>query len=221
MKKTSSQYEQLKKEVKGPTTHSFSIYNDISAQGISQALKNCIGTKMKPIIVCVGSDLVLGDSLGPLIGTMLLKKNVPAYVYGTLSYPITAKEVEVAKKYLSTAHPEIPIIAVDAAVGNHDDIGLIRVKNTGLLPGLGVAKKLGAIGDASIIGVVAEKSIQNYNLFNLTRLGMIYKMAEQIADGITQYVKENFEDTSSSDNISGQNRSFFANKFNNVFADVN
>ena len=76
----------------------------------------------------------------------------------------------------------------DAAVGDPDDVGLIRVMDKGLKPGLGVDKKLGTIGDLSIIAVVAAKSLQNYNLFNLTRLNLIYKMAETIASGIEKYI---------------------------------
>ena len=85
-------------------------------------------------------------------------------------------------------HPSCISIAIDAAIGDSDDVGLIRVFNKGLKPGLGVDKNLGTVGDLSIIGVVAAKSIKNYNLFNATRLNLIYKMANQIADGIESYI---------------------------------
>jgi putative sporulation protein YyaC len=85
-------------------------------------------------------------------------------------------------------HPSSIIVAIDAAIGNADDVGLIRVLNKGLKPGLGVDKNLGTVGDNSIIGVVAGKSLQNYNLFNMTRLNLIYKMAEQISNGIEKYL---------------------------------
>ena len=223
-KKITISGENVKIDAHETNTHSFAVYNEFSSCGIASAIKDLVGKKEKPIIVCIGSDLVLGDSLGPLVGTMLLNKKVPLYVYGTLSYPITAKEIGVAKSYLSSAHPKTPIIAIDAAVGNQDDVGLIRVKNKGLFPGLGVAKKLGEIGDASIMGVVAERSIQNYNLFNLTRLGMIYKMAEQIANGIEQYVLQCFDNKENKSNAGNTNT--FAplpirNNFNNLFADAN
>ena len=39
-----------------------------------------------------------------------------------------------------------------------------------------------------LIGVVATKSNNNYNLFNLTRLNLLYKMAENIASGIEKYI---------------------------------
>lgn len=171
-------------------TYSFNSFHENTDKSVCGAIKSCNKNNKKPIIVCIGSDLVLGDSLGPLVGTMLLKKNVCAYVYGTLSAPITAKEILCAKTHLKMMHPDSFIVAIDAAVGNGDDIGLIKVSDKGLKPGLGVDKNLGVIGDCSIIGVVAGKSLQNYNLFNLTRLNLIYKMAEKIADGIENFLTD-------------------------------
>lgn len=169
-------------------TYSFSVFNGYVSEGLTETLKRFNGRKLDPVIVCVGSDLVLGDSLGPLIGTMLKDKGVKSYVYGTLNFPITAKEVTYADNYLKLTHPDCFHIAVDAAVGSEDDVGLIKAFNRGLKPGLGVDKRLGMIGDCSIIGIVAGKSSGNYSLFNLTRLNLIYKMAEKIAAGIYDYV---------------------------------
>lgn len=178
--------------------YTFSTFSEHSSLGIFQSLKDCNLENKRPFFICIGSDLILGDSLGPLVGTFLKNKNIRSYIYGTLNFPITAKEIEYARTYLKQMHPNSISIAVDAAVGNPDDVGLIRVFNKGLKPGLGVDKKLGVVGDISIIGVVASKSIQNYNLFNLTRLNLVYKMAERIATGIEQYIEHMF----SKDNFS-------------------
>lgn len=168
--------------------YTFSMFNDFTSDGISEALKKLSSESKKPVIVCIGSDLVLGDSLGPLVGTLLRKKSVGNYIYGTLNSPITAKDVGVAKTYLKQLHPNSIEISVDAAIGEPDDIGLIKVVNKGLKPGLGVDKKLGTIGDISIIGIVASKSVKNYNLYNLTRLNLVYKMSEIIAEGIYKFL---------------------------------
>jgi putative sporulation protein YyaC len=167
---------------------SFSTFSEHPPTGIFQALTECNPKNHRPILVCIGSDLVLGDSLGPLVGTLLKKKGIRSYIYGTLNFPITAKEVDYARTYLKQMHPSSVTIAVDAAIGNANDIGLIKVFNKGLKPGLGVDKNLGTVGDLSIVGIVAEKSLQNYNLFNLTRLNLIFKMAETISDGIEKYI---------------------------------
>ena len=168
--------------------YTFNFANEFASEGISQALGTFNVTNKHPIIICIGSDLVLGDSLGPIVGTMLRKKNARPYIYGTLNFPITAKEIEYARTYLKQMHPDCISIAIDAAIGDANDIGLIKVADGGLKPGLGVNKELGTVGDIGIIGIVAAKSIQNYNLFNATRLSLVYKMAEKIADGIEKFL---------------------------------
>ncbi|MBQ9485571.1 MAG: spore protease YyaC [Clostridia bacterium] len=169
-------------------TFSFNVFNGFSVDSIRSAIKACNKHTKKPIVVCVGSDLVLGDSLGPLIGTMLAQRKVPSFVYGTLNAPVTAKEISCAKTHLKMIHPDGFIIAIDAAVGSREDVGLIKVSDKGLKPGLGVDKRLGVLGDCSVIGIVAEKSLQNYNLFNMTRLNLVYKMAEAISEGVAKYL---------------------------------
>lgn len=171
-------------------SYSFCLFNDYTSEGISSALSEMHKPTGVPIILCIGSDLVLGDSLGPLIGTLLLKKNINAYVYGTLGSPITAKEVNYAKDYLKKAHPYSTVIAVDAAVGSLEDVGVIRVLKKGIKPGLGVNKNLKTVGDLSIIGIVAEKSQDNFKLFNVTRLNLIYSMAEKIVNGLERYLQK-------------------------------
>ncbi len=169
-------------------SYTFSSFSHHASTGIYQSLIELNNENKSPFFICIGSDLVLGDSLGPLVGTFLKNRNIGAYVYGTLAFPITAKEIKYARAYLNQIHPNLTSIAIDAAIGDPNDVGLIRVLNKGLKPGLGVDKNLGSIGDISIVGIVAERSQQNYNLFNLTRLNLIYKMAETIADGIEKYI---------------------------------
>ena len=140
-----------------------------------------------PVIVCIGSDLAVGDSLGPITGSMLKYKTqgLRAFIYGTLASPVTAKEIKYLRSHLKTTHKKRVTIVVDAAVGAQGDIGMIKVSNTPLYPGAGANKKLGAIGDISIMGIVAEKSIANYALLNTTRLNLVYTMSEIIAKALT------------------------------------
>ncbi|MBO4594384.1 MAG: spore protease YyaC [Clostridia bacterium] len=167
--------------------YAFSTFYDYTKKGIVDALKNFAPENKNFAVICIGSDLILGDSLGPLVGTMLKNAGASCYVYGNLTRPITAKEIGYAKNYVKKTHPDSFIIAVDAAIGNKEDVGTVKVSAGSLRPGLGVDKKLGKIGDVSVIGVVASRSLQNYNLFNLTRLSLVYKMAETIAAGISEF----------------------------------
>ena len=145
-----------------------------------------------PIVVCIGSDLAIGDSLGPLVGSMLRYKTqgLGAYIYGTLGSPVTAKEIRYVKTFLKETHPHRAVIAVDAAVGKEEDVGLIKVTNTPLAPGSGANKQLGKFGDATVLGVVAQKTPDNFALFNSTRLRLVYEMAERISEGIASLLHD-------------------------------
>lgn len=178
----------------GFKTFSFSVYDDYAKIGVKSALERLYCASCEPIVVCVGSDLVLGDSLGPIVGTMLKGKCNDLFVYGSLNMPVTAKEIKCASENLKKMHNDLNVISVDAAVGNKDEVGQIKVFNRGLMPGLGVNKKLPILGDISIIGIVAEKTNDNYNLFKLTRLGFIYKMAEIISSGIIDFSTKFFDE---------------------------
>ena len=195
---------------------SFHIYNKMAADGVAMATDKLLrayqnkkiqgaGTgstqnipEKMPVVVCIGSDLAIGDSLGPITGSMLKFKTqgMGVFLYGTLSAPITAKEIKYIRTFLKETHRGHPVIAVDAAVGDAGDIGLIKVNDTPLLPGAGANKQLGAIGDITVMGIVAEKSIANDGLLNSTRLNLVYTMAEIISNGLStllweRYSKEN------------------------------
>lgn len=170
--------------------YSFNLYNSLASSGVCIALKKSTPAGAAPVILCIGSDLSVGDSLGPVTGTKLKQSlsGLNCYVYGTLAKPITAHEVKYMNDFLKFTHPDSPIIAIDAAVGNAGDIGLIKIAKRGLRPGSGANKRLCKVGDVSIMGIIAEQSVFNYSLFSATRLNVIYKMSEIIAEGVTSFV---------------------------------
>lgn len=202
--------------------YSFHIYNKLASDGVAMATDRLLcathsqkgktrgtGTRSRtqipevsedcsdeekkpPVVVCVGSDLAIGDSLGPITGSMLKYKTqgLNVFLYGTLAAPVTAKEIRYLRTFLKETHAGSQILAVDAAVGEKGDIGLIRVTDTPLLPGAGANKKLGAIGDISVMGIVAEKSVSNYGLLNTTRLNLVYTMSEIISDAVASVLWE-------------------------------
>lgn len=173
--------------------YSFNVYNSMAAGGEVLALKRILPELSDaPVIVCIGSDLSVGDSLGPVTGTKLKEKlkGYNVYVYGTLAKPITAHEVKYTNEFIKSTHPNSTVIAIDAAVGAAGDIGLIKVAKRGIKPGSGANKRLAKVGDVSVMGIVAEKSLFNYSLFSSTRLNIVYKMAEIIAEGVATFIIE-------------------------------
>ena len=186
--------------------YSFHLYNKLAADGAAMALEKLLMADIRrkeqkskgactdltsflsapPVVVCIGSDLAIGDSLGPITGSMLKYKTqgLNFFLYGTLAAPVTAKEIRYLRTFLKETHRGSQIVAIDAAVGDKGDVGLIKLSDKPLLPGAGANKQLGAVGDISVMGIVAEKSLSNYGLLNTTRLNLVYSMSEIISDAV-------------------------------------
>lgn len=160
--------------------------NEVQSKLVSN-LYDVLGGNL-PIIVCIGTDAVIGDSLGPLVGSMLkgLLKG-KTYIFGTVESPITAKEVGYVAEFVKNAYPNTPILAIDAALGKKEEIGSIKITKTPIKPGLGVDKDLAEIGTASIIGVVEERE-KGKRLLSLVRLSLVYEQAMTISSAIHEYI---------------------------------
>jgi len=162
----------------------FSIYDGNARRALSGRLSALLrGSKKPPVFVCIGSDRVTGDCLGPLTGHLMVNKyDIEAFVYGTLEFPVTALNLEESRDFIMGAHPGQKIIAVDAALGFTEQVGAIRVRRGGIKPGAAVAKELPVIGDIGITAVVGSADFPAREQLVATRLGLVMKIAEIIAE---------------------------------------
>ncbi len=137
-----------------------------------------------PVIMCIGTDLVGGDCLGPVVGRMLIDRDLPAYVYGTLENPITALNLVEYYEFIKRTHPST-VIAVDSCIG--DNLGHISVSAGGLLPGAASSKSLPMVGDISVTAVTSSYPPSDKR-FASVRLGFVYSLARKVADAVEQIV---------------------------------
>lgn len=140
----------------------------------------------RPIVfVCIGTDRSTGDSLGPLIGTLLEEKEVtPFHVYGTLDDPIHAVNMEEKLAEIKQKHFNPFIIGIDACLGRLKSVGSIQVGNGPVKPGAGVNKDLPEVGNIHITGIVNVSGFMEFFVLQNTRLNLVLKMAKTIANGI-------------------------------------
>ena len=82
-----------------------------------------------PVILCIGTDRVTGDSLGPLAGSFLEAYGAyhPLTVYGTLDAPVHALNLSRVMRRIKNKHPRSPILAVDASLGARRHVGYITL----------------------------------------------------------------------------------------------
>ena len=128
-----------------------------------------------PVFLCIGSDRVTGDCLGPVTGELL---SPYAPVYGNLVLPVTALNLVEVERQIRADHPARQIVALDSAVGSPSDIGSIRVFSGGLRAGEAMGKNLPEVGDISITATVCARSSK---ALSSVRLGLIYRLARMLS----------------------------------------
>lgn len=144
--------------------------------------------KNQPIVfVCIGTDRSTGDSLGPLVGTLLNEKkaSLPSFnVYGTLAEPIHAMNLQEKLNEIHKLHADPFIIGIDACLGKVRSVGIVQIGEGPVKPGAGVNKDLPAVGNAHITGIVNVSGFMEFMVLQNTRLHLVLNMAKKIADGI-------------------------------------
>lgn len=168
----------------------YSIYD--FCRTLSHLIKKKADTKQKIILLCIGSDRATGDCLGPIIGYKLTKLNYSnLIIYGTLSHPVHAKNLNQTLEKAKKEHPDGIMIAIDASLGSNNHIGYITLGEGSLNPGVGVDKELPSVGDISITGIVNISGMLNHMLLQTTRLDTVMELADFICLGL-RYALSNF-----------------------------
>ena len=137
--------------------------NQDSSREIARVQEKCIQRHKKDwseiVFLCIGSDRVTGDCLGPYVGYRLSQYQIPGiFVYGTLNQP--------------------------ASLGEKRHLGYVSIGNGSLYPGAAVQKDLPPVGDIYITGIVNIAGILEYLTLQTTRLSTVITLADTITQGI-------------------------------------
>ena len=137
------------------------------------------------IFFCIGTDRSTGDSLGPLVGTRLQKKqSYSNRVFGTLDRPVHAVNLNDALDEVNARFNNPYIVAVDACLGQLSSVGCIQIANGPIKPGAGVHKELSPVGDMHITGIVNVSGFMEYFVLQNTRLSQVMHMSDKISEAI-------------------------------------
>lgn len=149
------------------------------------------------VFLCIGTDRIIGDSLGPIVGTMLQKKlekynffNIS--IYGTLQENICYTNIQDVLKVINKKHKNACIIVIDAALSHEDNIGKIFVSKEKMMLGKGLCKNKIEVGNISIKAVVGKNyKLSKYNFSSLQNisLNVVIRLAQLISDGIYETIK--------------------------------
>ncbi|MDN5347996.1 MAG: hypothetical protein PWP65_1560 [Clostridia bacterium] len=175
------------------------FYHDpLAVEKLSQALNEYLRwldpeLSRELVVVGIGTDRSTGDSLGPLVGSLLQENiSLPLNIYGTLEDPVHASNLAEKLAFIESRHPQSIIIAIDACLGQSENVGSITLATGSLKPGAGVNKNLPSVGDLHFTGTVNVSGYMEYFVLQNTRLSLVLQMARIIAGAIEKGVKQSY-----------------------------
>lgn len=135
-------------------------------------LLNNIAKQKKICFLCVGSDYILWDALGPMTGTILknyvLKDSIRHKVCGTIDNTLNGVNIE--QKYLSLKQKETDdtiYIAIDVGISNKaEEQNKIFIRDRGIIPGAGIGRSGNQIGDYAIVYLVSKQQFHGKIFLN-------------------------------------------------------
>lgn len=137
------------------------------------------------VFVCIGSDLSIGDSLGPIVGSEL--EDLGFNVIGTLKYPLHGLNLRDRLKTELALSGDKIVISIDACIGAKRSVGGFEVRKGPIHPGRGLGKKLTKIGDYSIAGIVSSQSPFDFFHDQVIHLSFVMEMAKVIVAEIREF----------------------------------
>lgn len=143
----------------------------------------CKNFSTPPVLLCIGTDRILADCLGPLIADQLRAINYPQFIYGGLSAPITRQNAIFASQYIRTMHPESKLLVIDSMASTTSArLGHIIINNryNGALQNLDIKADLYLYGITSILH---QQKLFNARLFNIKNI------SNSIVSAFVYYVK--------------------------------
>ncbi|MGM0878583.1 MAG: spore protease YyaC [Bacillota bacterium] len=156
---------------------------------IKEIIQHSLREEKDIVFLCIGSDRYVGDSLGPLVGTMLKEHDVPFRVYGSLEEPVHAFNLKVILKEINKQFKKPLIFTIDASIGKKDQVGYVMFKEGPLTPGKALEKMLPEVGDYHFAGFVNYiDPLPTSQFLNDTRLYIVMNLAQTIVNVITKII---------------------------------
>ena len=164
---------------------------DLNTTNAHQTLAKQLANKLKnAVILCIGTEKVVADSLGPRVGT-LINENLsqPLFVYGLQGANIHAQNLGRATQILKRLHPDALLLVVDAAVGDQEQVGKIQLMDSNIIPGAATTKQLAGVGDIAIVGIVANKNMVDFYDNSVERSILVERLSQFVATSIIMATK--------------------------------
>ena len=146
------------------------------------------------IFICIGTNKIVGDSLGPIVGEILKqnlkKKNVS--IIGDLKENVNIKNISKYIKYIENNYTKPYIISIDSALSKTIAPENVFIIKKGLIPGSALKKESKEIGNISIKGIVGrydKNSLKNFYNLKTVDYKLILRFSKNISKIILKSIK--------------------------------
>lgn len=168
--------------------NSYRISEEESRKAFEASLERLLKRKLKNdqqlIILCIGSDYIVGDCLGPLVGYRLNSKHHQLIVYGELDSTVHSANLIETVREINEKYVNPFIIVVDSALCfDSVQVGNVRLRDGGLAPGIAFEKKLPYVGHISITGITNSK-LSFEKFVHTTKMSLVMRLADFIETGL-------------------------------------
>lgn len=138
----------------------------------------------RPIIfLCIGTDKIIGDSFGPVVGHFLTKdENI--IIYGNLMDTVNANNLYKVNEEIRNKYINPYVVVIDSAISNKELINKIVIGSGSINPGSALNKDLMEIGDMYINAVVGEISKNNFEELKKVKLYDIFNLSNSVVEAI-------------------------------------
>lgn len=164
-------------------------YSTTPSLSVIKKVAKSIPSDKETVVACIGTDCSSGDSLGPIVGTLLQAEHF-SNVIGTLDDPLDFDNYQSKFDEKYGKKDNLFVIAVDAAFGYPAEVEQIIVRKGGLIPGSGLWEAKRGFGDLTVMGVVNPLGPNNIQTLHTTSLRIVLNMALVISHLLLDVFRE-------------------------------
>ena len=146
------------------------------------------------IFVCIGTNKIVGDSLGPIVGEILKQnlkeKNIS--VIGDLKYNVNINNIHKYVRKIENDYENPYIISIDSALSRTIAPENVFIIKKGLIPGSALKRKSKEIGNIAIKGIVGKydkNSLMNFYNLKTVDYKLILRLSKNISKIILKSIK--------------------------------
>lgn len=172
------------------------MIREVIVQNLQKQLKQYKYQKFSHIIIlCIGTNKIIGDSIGPMVGQVLYKelKYDKIIVLGNMIETINFKNAKQLIESIFKEYTKPFIITIDSALGKEDMVNQIVI-NKGIVK---IGKSLGRsicyysnINIKGVVGVDKKDKYENIKTLQNVDLELITKLSTTIANITKKLIKE-------------------------------